>query len=313
MLVDILETVPREHVTDGVLLYRFPLGSVAPGEYFPDKTHSVRQRLGLLFCRGGAITLRRSHGADVNINREDIVLLSDFPDLTSIVVHEPLIGCCLDINLELSTAFSEIYQAVGYTPQIRETVQAFLHERGGCLNIKHGSWSQSIFFMLHSLPDSDHGSYCLLKAAELFYLLSTHQALSGDIACQPAMPSYLMELLHCIGTYIENHLDEKLTISLLCHQFNLSPTTLKNKFREFYGQPIHSWILYRRIRRAAELLQFTNMTVLQIAQSVGYESASQFNVVFRRSYGIPPNVYRKNVRFRQDSTDFIGNGEHPTL
>ncbi len=294
MLANILKAVSRETVLDGVFLYRYSQDKgMAPGSYLLDRSRSDGAWVELFFCCSGALTLQRKSGAMLKLSREESILLYDDADLISVSVQEPPTGYCLSINLEACSAFRSLYQTLDYTAWNRDLIQDFLHKRGGYLQIQHGCWNQSIFSILHGLPEPDQGSYCVLKAAELFYLINSHQALSSCGICQPTMPAYLMQLMRNIGAYIEAHLDEKLTISLLCLQFNLSPTTLKNKFREFYGQPIHSWILYCRARRAAELLRSTDMTILQIAQSVGYEGVSQFNVVFQRVYGIVPSRYRK--------------------
>ena len=47
------------------------------------------------------------------------------------------------------------------------------------------------------------------------------------------------------------------------------------------------------MERAAELLRDSSLSVLGVAQSVGYSSASQFSAVFRRQYGMSPTVYRQ--------------------
>ena len=306
MLTDILKTVSWEPVADGVRMCRFiPNKNVACGTYMLHNENTVQQPLELFFCCGGSLTIQCKNGDALKVSREESILLSEYLEPCSVVVQEPPTGCCLVIDLESCFALKEIYQSLGYTDPYIEQVRNFLREQGGYLQIQHGSWNQSVFSILRSLPDSEQGHYCVLKAAELFYLLNTHQVPPGDLAHNSTVSAYLTEVLISIGAYIENHLDEKLTISLLCHQFNLSPTTLKNKFREFYGQPIHNWILYRRVRRAAELLRSTDMTVLQIAQSVGYESVSQFNVVFRRTFGTAPSLYRKNVRYKRKTADSV--------
>ena len=46
-------------------------------------------------------------------------------------------------------------------------------------------------------------------------------------------------------------------------------------------------------REAAELLRDSSLSVLGVAQSVGYGSASQFSAAFHRQYGMTPAMYRK--------------------
>ena len=62
-----------------------------------------------------------------------------------------------------------------------------------------------------------------------------------------------------------------------------------------YGQSIHAWLRDRRLERAAELLRASRLSVLGVAQAVGYGSASQFSAAFRQRYGTAPGQYRKNV------------------
>lgn len=294
MLADALLDVPCEQITKGVELYKFTTDTaVAKGEYNLNLNPPIRRWLSLFFCQDGVIILHRRHCADIEITREEIALFTDISDIVSFVVQESPVGYCLLIDPASCTIFSNIFQMIGHGNWNYEEMQAVLQKHGGYLRIKNSTWQQSVFSTLSSLPNTEQGNYCVLKAVELCYMLHARQSVYDRITQQSSMPDYLVDQLNCIGNYIENHLDEKLTISSLCHRFHLSPTALKNKFREFYGQSIHNWIQYRRVHRASELLKSTNMTVLQIAQSVGYESVSQFNVIFRRFYGTTPSLYKK--------------------
>ena len=76
--------------------------------------------------------------------------------------------------------------------------------------------------------------------------------------------------------------------------FYISPTTLKKYFRNIYGQPVYTWLSHKRMEKAAELLCYTSMTVLEIAQAVGYSSLSQFNVVLKKCYTCTPRQYRNS-------------------
>ncbi|CAN4046200.1 Catabolite repression HPr, partial [Dysosmobacter welbionis] len=76
--------------------------------------------------------------------------------------------------------------------------------------------------------------------------------------------------------YMEDHLADPLTIPALSRMAMLSATTFKDAFRRLYGLPVHAWLRQRRMERAAELLRDSSLSVLGVAQSVGYGSASQF-------------------------------------
>ena len=92
---------------------------------------------------------------------------------------------------------------------------------------------------------------------------------------------------------METHLSEKMTLSELSRKFFISPTSLKNGFRRMYGATPHRWLIEQRMKRALALLQSTDMTILEIARSVGYEGVSQFNIAFKQCYGITPGQFTK--------------------
>ena len=96
-----------------------------------------------------------------------------------------------------------------------------------------------------------------------------------------------------IREYMQEHLSEKITIQLLCREFLVSPTFLKENFRRAYGIPVHTWLIRQRIRRARELIFTTQLPIQKIAQIVGYESISRFNAAFKEYYGITPGHVEK--------------------
>ena len=143
-----------------------------------------------------------------------------------------------------------------------------------------------VFETVRQLSEEAQERYCVFKSVELLYLLCT-EAEEADGAPSGTGCPVSHNLLE-IKAYIQAHLSEKLTIDLLCKQFSVSPTFLKEGFRRAYGVPIHTYLIRQRLRRAQELICTTRMPIQQIAQSVGYEGMSQFNTAFKREYGMTP-------------------------
>ncbi len=308
MLAEIFSEIVHEPVSDKVSLYKLTAaGDCTDRECRPSKKQAAGNKIELIFCLDGSFSLGVGSGNRAEISRDSIVLISHEADVNSLAVHEALSAYSLVLDRDTFRSFMSLYTALDCKSLGFDEIQGILMLNGGFMVLRHCFWSRSFFTILHSISPAEQGIYCVLKAAELLYLLGTHQDFSADMFSPAAMPEYLGQTLNSIGSYIENHLDGKLSISALARRFNLSPTTLKNKFREFYGQPVHSWILSRRIQKAAELLRFTDMTVLQVAQAVGYESTSQFNVNFKNTFGISPSAYRKNVRNSKNVADSVGN------
>jgi len=82
----------------------------------------------------------------------------------------------------------------------------------------------------------------------------------------------------------------------LAERFQVSETSLKNYFRGVFGENLSIFLREARMRRAAELLQDTELRVAEIAAQVGYENQSKFAAVFARQFGCPPLEYRRRAR-----------------
>ena len=68
-----------------------------------------------------------------------------------------------------------------------------------------------------------------------------------------------------------------------------------------YGTSLAAHIREHKMEQAAKLLQTTNLSIAEIAQSIGYDSQSKFTEAFKASYHMLPREYRKNPERRPDS------------
>ena len=65
-------------------------------------------------------------------------------------------------------------------------------------------------------------------------------------------------------------------------------------YKEQYGVSLNRYISEKRITEAKRLLRFSNMTMEQIGDKVGYEDGNYFSRVFKKLEGCSPREYRKN-------------------
>ena len=82
----------------------------------------------------------------------------------------------------------------------------------------------------------------------------------------------------------------------LAAQFSVSETSLKNYFRGVFGQNISIYLRETRIKKAAELLITTRLSVAEIAELVGYINQSKFASVFKKQLGMSPLEYRRSKK-----------------
>ena len=60
------------------------------------------------------------------------------------------------------------------------------------------------------------------------------------------------------------------------------------------GRSFTDYILELRINKAQNLLKTTNMDLVDVAASSGFENQSYFTKIFRKSTGFTPRRYRQN-------------------
>lgn len=82
----------------------------------------------------------------------------------------------------------------------------------------------------------------------------------------------------------------------LARLVGLSPTALKSCFKGVYGMPPYTYLRTYRMERAAEMLRQGELSVSDIAVTVGYGSPSKFTAAFKALMGVTPSAYRRARR-----------------
>ena len=99
--------------------------------------------------------------------------------------------------------------------------------------------------------------------------------------------------LEALRAYMDDHYAYDIPQAQLTRIACMGATKLKVSFRQMYGCTITEYIQHRRMAQAEQLLARTDLSIGQIAQSVGYASASRFSALFRRDTGMLPSEYRR--------------------
>ncbi len=92
--------------------------------------------------------------------------------------------------------------------------------------------------------------------------------------------------------YIETHLAEPMSLSDMAASTGLTRMHFAAQFRAATGLRPHEYLLRRRIERAQQLLLKTQLPLVEIALSVGFQSQSHFASVFHKFVGLPARSWR---------------------
>ncbi|PIG94608.1 AraC family transcriptional regulator [Gloeocapsopsis sp. IPPAS B-1203] len=79
----------------------------------------------------------------------------------------------------------------------------------------------------------------------------------------------------------------------LARKVGLNDCTLKRGFRQVFGKTAFAYLHHHRLEQAKQLLAQGDMSVAEVALSVGFADRSYFTTAFRKQYGCNPGAYRR--------------------
>lgn len=95
-----------------------------------------------------------------------------------------------------------------------------------------------------------------------------------------------------MAVYINQHYtDENLGLTEVSSQFGITPSYATRVFKQYTGHGIYETIQHVRLSAAKDLLH-TDLTMKQIAQTVGYTSFLSMNRAFKKYEGTTPSQFR---------------------
>ncbi|HEX4214309.1 MAG TPA: helix-turn-helix domain-containing protein [Candidatus Dormibacteraeota bacterium] len=104
--------------------------------------------------------------------------------------------------------------------------------------------------------------------------------------------------------WVGGNLARQLTIADLAEHAHMSQRTFARRFQTLTGLSPWRWLMQQRLGAAQALLETTDLSVEQIAETSGFGSAAVLRLHFGRRLGISPTAYR--VHFRRRDVQLAG-------
>lgn len=140
--------------------------------------------------------------------------------------------------------------------------------------------------------DSLRSFFTKEKVAEAVSLVVAFQLKYPDK--QPRILSQQdIESVRTVAAYLNDHYAADIPLERLAQIACMGTTKLKSCFKKYYHCTITEYIQQRRMSQAEYLLASSELSIGQIAQTVGYSTSSRFATLFRKSTGLLPREYRK--------------------
>ena len=141
-------------------------------------------------------------------------------------------------------------------------------------------WSLSPYF---NDPSQTNPGLLRLKVMELLY---------NVMDCSKNIFRQMLQLRQPLKTDIHRVVEENYTspISLeeLAYLSGRSLSSFKRDFQSIYGETPAKWIREKRLSKARQMLQASQMSVADVAYSLGFENPTHFSRIFKQRYGSSP-------------------------
>ena len=139
------------------------------------------------------------------------------------------------------------------------------------------------------------------RQASAMYLQGIGQALAVHLVRGYRGDSTLSSPIHALPAYklhkaveaMREGLDREFSLARLASQASMSVSHFSRMFRKATGRSPSQYFIHIRMETARQLLLESDLSIVNIALEVGYNSPSHFAQVFRRHAGATPREYRQ--------------------
>lgn len=226
----------------------------------------------LLYLNGCKITYTDKSGKTFTANSGDIVYtpigseykaqLSDFENASS---------CTVGINFFIKNS-------IGEDLVLTDAIQIFRADQ-----------NRTLPFLFDEILRMDDAQDLLKTRIILMQILSS---LASHANAPTALPSFVSKALR----YLSEHVEENPTVSKLAKLCHISEVYFRKQFKAYTGKTPSEYRNALRLEKARSYLEYGDVSVQEISDTLGYSTVSHFIKEFRRKHGCSPLKYRKCKR-----------------
>src|SRR3990170_1771908 len=104
----------------------------------------------------------------------------------------------------------------------------------------------------------------------------------------------------------ENLTNDQYSVEELAKNIGMSRSQLHRKLITATGQSVSQFIREYRLQRGMELLKKGELTAAEVADRIGFGSATYFNKCFNEFYGFPPGEVKNKIAENPATENLIG-------
>jgi len=108
--------------------------------------------------------------------------------------------------------------------------------------------------------------------------------------------NYKHDKVNAVTDYLMQNMHRMLTLEEMSNELGISITSLKRLVQNTYSKAPAAYFTDLKIQEAKRLLQYSPLTVSEIAEQLGFSSVHYFSRVFKNKTNATPSNYRKDFQ-----------------
>lgn len=158
-----------------------------------------------------------------------------------------------------------------------------------------------------NIADTKFAVLCIKKMIEEYL----YDRIYGKEICTNILNAFLYEVFRLqsqnrsvmrktnaqvILEYITRNINQKLSSQFLCEVFHYHKNTINRMIKKSTGLSFKDYVISLKIKEAKKYLLFTDKSIEEISNALGYSSAAFFCLQFKERTGKTPAYFRRNTK-----------------
>lgn len=214
-----------------------------------------------------------------------------------IICIKPNSVCSMQLQQGQVICFTEDFFSLRYNSNVLYQFSFLAKQSGNYLPLEDAAfqkWQLLSGLMLQEFRSQYKCSGRILRSYLNILLCNLDQSFSGS--SHPERTSNRDEKIRRFETLLEEHYNTHKTASFYATQLHITTNYLNKLCQEFRHVSSGELIRKRVAIEAQRLLYHTGLSVGEIADQLGFESASYFATFFKKHTGMSPESFRKHNR-----------------
>ena len=232
----------------------------------------------MAYCVNGK-TLMLHEGDTIFVNSNQIHYSMSVNDETAkyviFVVHPSILASTVKVDMDAVKPITD-------NPDIPYLRFRYINEH-----------TKDIYDLMMTLPDIRHDAFAVTMQFFKIWEIIRKQCASLGADDEEMNADTHKSLFKGMMHYISENYQSKITLDQIAQSVNISKSLCNNIFHSYVGESPVNYVLHFRVRKVAEYLRSTDMSLSSIADLTGFNGVSYMSETFRKFFGQSPREYRK--------------------